>query len=93
MEYPPGVILTNGTLLLGLRPTDGPAGDRFDENRVGLDHLSFNVASRADLEAAARRLDEAGVPHSDIYELVPFGIALLPFRDPDGIQLELTAPL
>ncbi len=26
-------------------------------------------------------------------DLPPFGIALLPFRDPDGIQLELTAPL
>jgi hypothetical protein len=31
--------------------------------------------------------------HGEIYDLVPFGIALLPFRDPDGIQLELTAPL
>jgi len=28
-----------------------------------------------------------------ITELVPFGIALLPFRDPDGIQLEICAPL
>jgi catechol 2,3-dioxygenase-like lactoylglutathione lyase family enzyme len=91
-----GVVLVNAGTFIGLRPTDPArqeAKDEFDPFRVGLDHLSFNVASRADLEAAARRLDEAGVPHSDIYELVPFGIALLPFRDPDGIQLELTAPL
>jgi catechol 2,3-dioxygenase-like lactoylglutathione lyase family enzyme len=91
-----GVVLINAGTFIGLRPTDAArqeAKDEFDPFRVGLDHLSFSVASRADLEAAASRLHEAGVPHSDIYELVPFGIALLPFRDPDGIQLELTAPL
>jgi glyoxylase I family protein len=91
-----GVVLVNAGTFVGLRPTDASrqeAKDQFDPFRVGLDHLSFNVASRADLEAAARRLDEAGVPHSEIFELVPFGIALLPFKDPDGIQLELTAPL
>jgi glyoxylase I family protein len=91
-----GVVLMNAGTFIGLRPTD-PAHregkDEFDPFRVGLDHLSFNVESRAELEDAAQRLDEAGVPHSDIYELVPFGIALLPFRDPDGIQLEICAPL
>jgi hypothetical protein len=33
------------------------------------------------------------VEHSDIAELPPFGIAVLPFKDPDGVALELTAPL
>ena len=42
-----GCVLIRGNLLLGLRPV-APKGDRFDENRVGLDHLSFSVASRAD---------------------------------------------
>jgi catechol 2,3-dioxygenase-like lactoylglutathione lyase family enzyme len=91
-----GVVLMNAGTFIGLRATDAArqeANDRFDPFRVGLDHLSFNVESRAALEAAAGRLDEAGVPHSEIYELVPFGIALLPFKDPDGIQLELTSPL
>jgi len=32
-----------------------------------------------------------GVPHGDIIELASFGIYILPFRDPDNIQLELTA--
>jgi glyoxylase I family protein len=32
-----GIVLINGNMLLGLRPA-APAGDRFDENRVGLDH-------------------------------------------------------
>ena len=86
-----GVVLVRGSLLMGLRPV-APAGDRFDEDRVGLDHLSFSVASRADLEAAARLLDERGVAHGEITTLGGFGIDILPFRDPDNIQVELTAP-
>lgn len=87
-----GVVMVRGNLLMGLRPV-APPGDRFDENRVGLDHLSFNVASRAELEQAMRLFDERGVPHGPIIELAGFGIAVLPFRDPDNIQVELTAPL
>jgi hypothetical protein len=33
------------------------------------------------------------VAHGEIKPLEPFGIAVLAFRDPDNIQLELTAPL
>jgi glyoxylase I family protein len=87
-----GVVMVRGGLLMGLRPV-APAGDRFDEDRVGLDHLSFSVASRADLEAAVRLLDERGVPHGEIATLDGFGIHILPFRDPDNIQVELTAPV
>src|ERR1700722_12399074 len=46
-----GVVMTRDSLIMGLRPMAAPA-DRFDPNRVGLDHLSFNVASRGDLERA-----------------------------------------
>ena len=66
---------------------------RFDPDRVGLDHLSFSVASRDELEQAVRLFDEQGVPHGDITRLPSFGIDVLPFEDPDGIQLELTAPV
>ena len=48
--------------------------------------------SRADLERAAELLDEAGVPHGQITSLPSFGIDVLSFADPDGVQLELTAP-
>ena len=89
-----GIVMVNGDLLLGLRPVDAErAGDRFDPFRCGLDHLSFSVADRAELEAAARTFAERGVEHSDITDLPPFGIAVLPFKDPDGMALELTAPL
>jgi hypothetical protein len=37
--------------------------------------------------------EERGVEHGGINDLPPFGIAVLPFKDPDGVALELTAPL
>jgi len=87
-----GVVMVRGSLLMGLRPV-APAGDRFDEDRVGLDHLSFSVASLDELEQAERLFDERGVPHGEIRTLDSFGIHVLPFRDPDNIQIELTAPV
>ena len=45
------------------------------------------------MEAAVRAFEERGMEHSTITDLRPFGIAVLPFKDPDGIALERTAPL
>ena len=87
-----GVVMAKGNYLLGLRPV-AAKGDRFDEDRVGLDHLSFNVDSREALNQAIKLLDERGVPRGEVRELTSFGICVLPFRDPDNIQLELTSPL
>jgi glyoxylase I family protein len=87
-----GIVMIRGNLIMGLRPM-APAGDRFDPDRVGLDHLSFGVASREELEEAARLFDERGVTHGEITRLPSFGIDVLPFTDPDGVQLELTAPV
>jgi len=97
MDLPAGVFLSNGAVGLGIGPSPAPdrapAGDRFDEARVGLDHLSFAVADRAELERAARLLEERGVPHGEVTDLgAAFGLYVLAFRDPDNIQLELTAP-
>ena len=96
MDLPSGVFLSNGALGLGIGPspdpTRAPADDRFDEARVGLDHLSFQVAGRAELERATRLLDERGVPRGEVTDLGDaFGLYILAFRDPDNIQLELTA--
>ena len=33
------------------------------------------------------------MPHGEITALPSFGIYVLPFRDPDNVQLELTAPI
>ncbi len=91
---PSGVLLGNGTVLLGLGPApEHPiTNDRFDENRVGLDHLSFTVNSRDELDAAERLLNQRGIPNGGVKDLgQAFGLYILAFRDPDNIQLELTA--
>jgi glyoxylase I family protein len=87
-----GIVMAKGNYLLGLRPV-APGGDRFNENRVGLDHLSFGIESRAALDDAIKVLDDHRIPHGEVRELTSFGICVLPFRDPDNIQLELTSPL
>jgi len=96
-DFGPKALLHNGSVLLALNPPPDPAlalpADRFSENRIGLDHLSLSVASMADLEAATLLFDAKGVSHGEIKPLEPFGIAVLAFRDPDNIQVELTAPL
>lgn len=97
MDLNPGAFLSNGTVGLGIGPHPNPeraiSGDRFDENRIGLDHMSFTVSSRAALDDAVRVLDRHGIAHSEITDLgEAFGISILIFRDPDNIQLELSSP-
>ncbi len=82
-----GVLYDAGDFLLGLRPV---ANDRFDEDRVGLDHLSLRVADRVELEWAAALLDELQATREPIKE-IGHGY-ILEFRDPDNIALELIAP-
>jgi glyoxylase I family protein len=82
-----GVIYDLGGTLVGLRPV---AKDTFHEDRCGLDHLAFRVASKAELDDAAAHLDELGIEHEPIKDIGPSFI--LEFRDPDNIALELTAP-
>ena len=91
-----GVILVHQGVFFGLRPADADrtaAGDCFDPLRVGLDHLSFGVPARADLDRAIELLDERGVVHGPIRELKALGLSFLAFFDPDGIALELSAPI
>lgn len=83
VRHPSGVVL-------GItRHNHTDAGEEFDERRTGLDHLAFGVESESDLEAWAARLDAAGVSHSGIKITPATGSALIAFRDPDNIQLEL----
>ena len=82
-----GVIYNIGHALIGLRPV---ASDSFDEDRVGLDHLAFKVAGKAEIEEAVTHLDELGIAHEPVKDIGQMYI--LEFRDPDGIALELAAP-
>jgi glyoxylase I family protein len=95
-EFGPKYLLSNDEVILALNEAPDPsrsiASDHFDENRVGLDHISFSVGSRDDLEKAIQEFDYLGISHGEIKDLGGLGILVLAFRDPDNIQLELTAP-
>ena len=43
--------------------------EAFDERRIGLDHLSFQVADRNELPECTTHLDAKGVAHSGIIDL------------------------
>jgi len=88
--YAEMVIEPRSGVAIGLHTNVGNDGAEFDEARTGLDHVGFNVGTRAELQAWAGWLDDLGIPHSGL-QLVggPFPFATVVFRDPDNIQLEL----
>src|SRR5262245_59698433 len=86
------VFLRHPGLPVRLGLTEHRDGDQaaFDETRVGLDHLAFAVTDRAELDAWASRLAAASVVYSAVAPANSIaGAAVLVFRDPDNIQLEL----
>ena len=90
------IALHNGSFLLVVNlapdPDQAIAEDSFSENRVGLDHISFQVENHAAMEKAAAALDEMGLSRGAIRDLgTGFGFFVMAFRDPDNVQLELTA--
>ncbi len=85
------LVEPNSELVLCLVGHAANSGEQFSEFRTGLDHLEFVVGRREDLDQWAHRLDELGIEHSGVKELDYSPNAMLTFRDPDNIQLELTA--
>ena len=84
-------VFAIGGTLLGLHAfPDGRVDIQFDERRIGLDHVAFGCADRAELEKWAARLDELGIERGRIKD-APYGSGVS-FRDPDGIALEFFAP-
>ncbi|MCV7166266.1 VOC family protein [Mycobacterium stomatepiae] len=84
------VWLLQGGTVFGIHQHDHEAPDeKFSEHRVGLDHVGFGCADRAELEGWAARLNELGIEHGGLVE-APYGTGLS-FRDPDGIALEFFA--
>jgi glyoxylase I family protein len=77
-------------IVLGLHHHDTHPDQSFDERRTGLDHMSFAVAGRADLDVWAGWLDSLGVENSGVVDTGdPMPYSVVVFRDPDHIQLEL----
>lgn len=85
------VFLIGGGTLFGLHQhTTPPSAEGFSEHNVGLDHVAFGCADRAELQRWVARLDELGIGHGGIVD-AHYGSGLS-FRDPDGITLEFFAP-
>jgi glyoxylase I family protein len=80
MIHPSGIAVTLMT------HDDAPAPDTFDERRIGLDHLAFQVTDSDELQRWVAHLDSKGVPNTGIIDS-GYGPTLV-FRDPDNIQLE-----
>src|ERR1700712_242523 len=76
--------------LFGLHTHPRPATTPFDEQRTGLDHVSFACGDREELQAWAAKLDELGIAHGGIVD-AHYGSGVS-FRDPDQIALEFFAP-
>ena len=83
-------VLDGGTLLGIHQHERGAPNEQFTEFRVGLDHVGFGCANRAELEKWMDRLNELEIGHGGIVD-AGYGSGLS-FRDPDGIALELFAP-
>jgi glyoxylase I family protein len=88
-------------LIIVLHRHDANQRERFIETRTGLDHVGLLVEDREQLDEWQAHLEENGVKRSEAADRPltqspivdePFGSVLV-FRDPDNIQLELSAPL
>jgi glyoxylase I family protein len=75
---------------VGLTEQRAGSSDGFDETHVGLDHLAFRASTAAELDEWQGRLVELDVPHTPVAPAnsIP-DAAVLVFRDPDNIQLEI----
>ena len=73
---------------IGLRQYDAPSDATFDEHRIGLDHLAFDVGDEATMHAWQDHFRDLGVPFT-VTRIPELSITAL--RDPDNIQLELCA--
>ncbi|MBI2309797.1 VOC family protein [Candidatus Collierbacteria bacterium] len=88
-NYPDFVMFSAGNFYLGLTTHKGKTSKNlFSEFNIGLDHFSFEVKSKKDLENALEFFDKNKIPHGNIDELSN-GLLILVFREPDNIQLEL----
>jgi catechol 2,3-dioxygenase-like lactoylglutathione lyase family enzyme len=86
------VVMTRPGTSLFVGLDHHPDADRevFSPLRTGLDHLALELASRHELDEWISHLDANGVEHGAVSEgAEPAPHAMLVFRDPDGIPIEL----
>jgi glyoxylase I family protein len=71
---------------IGLRQYDNSEDRAFDEHRIGLDHLAFDVGDRESLQQWQEHLGRLGIECTVTH--LP-ELSILVMRDPDNIQIEL----
>jgi glyoxylase I family protein len=82
--------LGGGQTIIGLHQFPDPVAGAFNERRLGLDHVAFSCANRAELASWEARLNELGIANGGIVD-ADYGSGVS-FRDPDNIALEFFAP-
>ena len=78
-------------ITLTLTAHEAGSGDKFDERRTGMDHVSFVVPSVDDIHDFKQCFEDLGVDHSDVKPTAGGAGGMITFRDPDNIQLEVFA--
>ena len=76
---------------VGLREAQSPIGGPYDRYGLGLHHLAFEAASRADVDERAAWLRAQGAElesEPQEYTYIPGYYAVF-FFDPDGLKLEI----
>lgn len=87
-----GFFFVVGGVLIFFFPSNHPLpDDRFNEFRIGLDHLAFTAPSEEALHSFADHLQASGVETKGV-ETYHTGNKYVAFRDPDNIQLEYWLP-
>ena len=87
-----GFLLVAGGISIFFFPSNHPIpDDRFNEFRIGLDHLSFNAPNETAIQTFAEHLLASGVQTKGV-ETYFTGNKYVAFRDPDNIQLEYWLP-
>jgi uncharacterized glyoxalase superfamily protein PhnB len=84
-------VIGAGDCRLVLNQDDGKLG--WDRIKGQGFYLQINVASAADVDAAAARIKATGAALIDEPADRPWGVRMFQFRDPDGFKLGVSTPL
>ena len=84
-------VITSGDIRLVLNQDDGKLG--WDRTKGQGFTLQMNVASAADVDAAAARIKAAGGALIDEPADRPWGVRMFQFKDMDGFKMSISTPL
>ena len=86
-----GAVITAGDIRIVVNQDDGKLG--WDRIKGQGSYIQINVATAADVDAAAARIKAAGHPLLNEPEDRPWGARMFQFNDLDGFKLGVSTPL